>query len=426
VGSFLGVFLLLLAGGVPIALALGTGGMIYLFLSGNGGLLLAFPQRMMAGVDQFVLLTIPLFLLAGTLMNVGGITDRIVAFARAMVGHRRGGMSSVTVLSSAFFAGISGSATAEASALGSILIPTMARQGIPGAYAAALVGVSAIMGPIIPPSITMIVYGVLSGASIGQLFLAGVVPGILLAGGFLAYANWRARRDGFAVTPRMSWSERRSAIVRTLPTLMLPVIIIVGIKAGIFTATEAAAVAVVYALFISFFYRELTIRRLWEALISTSIATSAILFIVAMASIVAFVLTLERVPAAIAGSILSITQDPLLILLMLNVVLLVLGMFLEPISILILTMPILLQLQKVIAMDPVQFGTMVVLNVVIGMATPPVGICLFIVCATSGQPLTKVSREALPLIAICFAVLALVALVPQTSLFVPRAFGPVH
>lgn len=425
-GSFLGVFLLLLAGGVPIALALGTGGMIYLFLSGNGGLLLAFPQRMMAGVDQFVLLTIPLFLLAGTLMNVGGITDRIVAFARAMVGHRRGGMSSVTVLSSAFFAGISGSATAEASALGSILIPTMARQGIPAAYAAALVGVSAIMGPIIPPSITMIVYGVLSGASIGQLFLAGVVPGLLLAGGFLAYANWRARRDGFAVTPRMSWSERRSAIVRTLPTLMLPVIIIVGIKAGIFTATEAAAVAVVYALFISFFYRELTIRRLWEALISTSIATSAILFIVAMASIVAFVLTLERVPAAIAGSILSITQDPLLILLMLNVVLLVLGMFLEPISILILTMPILLQLQKVIAMDPVQFGTMVVLNVVIGMATPPVGICLFIVCATSGQPLTKVSREALPLIAICLVVLALVALVPQTSLFVPRAFGPVQ
>jgi tripartite ATP-independent transporter DctM subunit len=381
---------------------------------------------MMAGVDQFVLLTIPLFLLAGTLMNVGGITDRIVAFARAMVGHRRGGMSSVTVLSSAFFAGISGSATAEASALGSILIPTMARQGIPAAYAAALVGVSAIMGPIIPPSITMIVYGVLSGASIGQLFLAGVVPGLLLAGGFLAYANWRARRDGFAVTPRMNWSERRLAIVRTLPTLMLPVIIIVGIKAGIFTATEAAAVAVVYALFISFFYRELTIRRLWEALISTSIATSAILFIVAMASIVAFVLTLERVPAAIAGSILSITQDPLLILLMLNVVLLVLGMFLEPISILILTMPILLQLQKVIAMDPVQFGTMVVLNVVIGMATPPVGICLFIVCATSGQPLTKVSREALPLIAICLVVLALVALVPQTSLFVPRAFGPVQ
>lgn len=425
-GPFLGVFFFLLASGVPIALALGTGGMIYLFMTGNGGLLLAFPQRMMAGVDQFVLLTIPLFLLAGMLMNVGGITDRIVAFARAMVGHRRGGMSSVTVLSSAFFAGISGSATAEASALGSILIPTMARQGIPAAYAAALVGVSSIMGPIIPPSITMIVYGVLSGASIGQLFLAGVAPGFLMASGLLLYANWKARRDGFSVTTRTDWSERWQAIVSTLPTLMLPVIIIVGIKAGIFTATEAAAVAVLYALLISFLYRELTLKRFWEALVATAISTSAILFIVAMASIVAFVLTLERVPATIAASILSITQDPLLILLMLNIVLLILGMFLEPISILILTMPILLQLQKVIGMDPVQFGTMVVLNVVIGMATPPVGICLFIVCATSGQPLTKVSREAIPLILICVVVLALVALIPQVSLLLPRAFGPVQ
>lgn len=425
-GAFVGVFFLLLATGVPIALALGTGGMIYLYLSGNGSLILAFPQRMMAGVDQFVLLTIPLFLLAGTLMNVGGITDRIVVFARAMVGHRRGGMSSVTVLSSAFFAGISGSATAEASALGSILIPAMSKQGIPTAYAAALVGVSAILGPIIPPSITMIVYGVLSGASISQLFIAGVMPGILLTFGFLAYANWRARREGFAVTPRTNWLERKKAIIGTLPTLMLPVIIIVGIKAGIFTATEAAAVAVAYALLISFLYRELTMKRLWEALISTTIATSAIMFIVAMASIVAFVLTLERVPATIASSILSITQDPLLILLMLNIVLLVLGMFLEPISILILTMPILLQLQKVIGMDPVQFGTMVVLNVVIGMATPPVGICLFIVCATSGQPLTKVSREALPLIMICMIVLAMVTLIPQVTLFLPHAFGTVQ
>ena len=425
-GAFLSVFFILLATGVPIALALGAGGMIYLFLSGNGSLILAFPQRMMAGVDQFVLLTIPLFLLAGALMNVGGITDRIVTFARAMIGHRRGGMSSVTVLSSTFFAGISGSATAEASALGSILIPAMSRQGMPAAYAAALVGVSAILGPIIPPSITMIVYGVLSGASISQLFLAGVVPGLLITVGLLLYANWRARREGFATTAKKNWAERRDAIFRTLPTLLLPVIIVAGIKGGIFTATEAAAVAVVYALLISFLYRELTIGRFWEALISTTIATSAIMFIVAMASIVAFVLTLERVPAAIAASILSVTQDPLLILLMLNLALLVLGMFLEPISILILTMPILLQLQKVIAMDPVQFGTMVVLNVVIGMATPPVGICLFIVCASSGQPLTKVSREALPLVTICIVVLGLVALIPQVSLFLPRAFGPVQ
>ena len=176
-GAFFGIFALLLVTGVPIALALGIGGMAFLWFSGNGDMMLALPQRMMAGVDQFVLLTIPLFLLAGTLMNAGGITDRIVEFARVSVGHRRGGMSSVTVLSAGFFAGISGSANAEAAALGSILIPTMKKQGIPGAYAAALVGVSSIVGPIIPPSITMIIYGVLSGTSIGQLFLAGVVAG---------------------------------------------------------------------------------------------------------------------------------------------------------------------------------------------------------------------------------------------------------
>ncbi|MFN3549669.1 MAG: TRAP transporter large permease [Mesorhizobium sp.] len=423
-GSFFGAFFLLLVTGVPISLALGVGGMGYLYFSGNGGVILALPQRMMAGVDQFILLTIPLFLLAGTLMNVGGITDRIVGFARAMVGHRKGGMSSVTVLSAGFFAGISGSATAEASALGSILIPAMKRQGIPPAYSAALVGVSAVVGPIIPPSITMIVYGVLSGASIGQLFLAGVAPGILIVLGLLLYATWRARREGFPVTPKMNWAERRAATLRTMPALILPLIIVVGIKAGVFTPTEAAAVAVIYALFVGFVYRDLTISRVWEAMIATTLASSAILFITAMASIVAFVFTLEQVPATIASAVLSISDNPIVVLIMLNIVLLILGMFLEPISILILTMPILMQFLKIIGMDPVQFGVMVVLNVVIGMATPPVGILLFIVCATSGQPLTAVSKEALPLIGICLFVLFLVAAIPMISLGLPRAMLP--
>lgn len=423
-GSFFGVFFLLLVTGVPIALALGVGGMLYLFLSGNGAVILALPQRMMAGVDQFILLTIPLFLLAGMLMNVGGITDRIVTFARAMVGHRRGGMSSVTVLSAGFFAGISGSATAEASALGSILIPAMQKQGIPPAYAAALVGVSSVVGPIIPPSITMIIYGVLSGTSIGQLFLAGVVPGLLIITGLLAYATWRAKRDGFPVTPKMGWPERRQATMRTLPALILPLIIIVGIKAGIFTPTEAAAVAVIYALIVGFAYRDLTPGRVWGAMVATTIVSSSILFITAMANIVAFVFTLEQVPTTIASAVLSISDNPVIVLILLNIVLLILGMFLEPISILILTMPILMQFVKIIGMDPVQFGTMVVLNVVIGMATPPVGILLFIVCAASGQPLSAVTRQALPLIGICILVLALVAAFPVTSLFLPHAMLP--
>ncbi len=419
-GAFFLIFAGLLASGIPIALTLGIAGTAYLYLSGNGAMVLMLPQRMMAGIDQFVLLTIPLFLLAGALMNVGGVTDRIVHFARAMVGHRRGGMSSVSVLSSGFFAGISGSATAEASALGSILIPTMSKQGTPPAYAAALIAVSSVMGPIIPPSITMIIYGVLSGTSIGQLFLAGIVPGIAIALGLLTYASWRAKRDGFPVTERMMGRERWKATGRTLPALFLPAIILVGIKAGIFTPTEAAAVAVAYALVIGFAYRDLTMRRVWEAMIATTLVSASILFITSMASIVSFVFTLEQVPQHIAELVLTITDNPWLILLMLNLFLLALGMFLEPISILILTMPILLQFQAMIGMDPVQFGTVVVLNVVIGMATPPVGILLFIASAISGEPVTRVIREALPLVGICIAVLALIALVPALSLLIPN------
>jgi tripartite ATP-independent transporter DctM subunit len=425
-GVFFGIFAASLLAGVPIALALGLGAAIYLWSTGDVNQFLAFPQRMIAGVDQFVLLTIPLFVLAGALMNVGGLTTRIIEFARVFVGHRRGGLSSVTVISSGLFAGISGSAPAEASALGSILIPAMSRQGIPSSYAAALVGVSAVLGPIIPPSITMIIFGVLAGASIGQLLLAGVIPGLLLVAGLLIYANWNAKRLNLPVTPQADWREKHEATVRTTPALILPLIIIVGIKFGIFTATEAAAVAVIYAIIVGFLYRDLTVKAVWDAMVSTAIVSSAIMFIVAMANIVAFVLTLEQVPTQISQGILSISDNPYVILLLINLVLLVLGMFLEPISILILTMPVLLAIQKVIEMDIIQFGMMVVLNVVIGMATPPVGICLFIVCAISGRPLSEVSWRALPLLAVCFIVLAIVALVPQVSLFLPRAFGAVE
>jgi tripartite ATP-independent transporter DctM subunit len=220
--------------------------------------------------------------------------------------------------------------------------------------------------------------------------------------------------------------ERTGATIRALPALFLPVIIIVGIKGGVFTPTEAAAVAVAYALAVGLAYRDLSASSVWRALVSTALVTSSILFITSMASIVAFVFTLEQVPTRIANLILSITENRLLILLLLNVFLILLGMFLEPISILILTMPILMKLSSVLAMDPVHFGAMVVLNVVIGMATPPVGILLFIVSAASGEPLTRVIREALPLIAICVAVLAIVALVPAVSLILPNALIPVN
>jgi C4-dicarboxylate transporter, DctM subunit len=409
--------------GVPIALALGLACTAFLWWSGNLDLLAAFPQRMIAGVDQFVLLSIPLFIVAGQLMNSGGITERIVRFSQAMVGHLPGGLSQVNVVSNMLFSGISGSATAEVSALGSVLIPAMIREGYPARYAAAFTAVTSVLGPIIPPSITMIVYGVLTGTSIAKLFIAGIVPGILIGLSFMLYAHWMAKRRGFAVSARVPWPEKWVAIWQALPALALPLIILGGILTGAFTPTESAAIAVLYAVVLSgLFYKMLTWEGLWKALVDTAMVSAAIMFIVGVASMVGFVLSFEQVPAKLAKAMLAITTDKTLLLLLINLVLLVLGLFLEPISIMILTMPVLITLVKTLGVDLVHFGMIVTLNVVIGLVTPPVGLCLFVVSAISGVKLEELSIAALPMIGICVAILVLITFVPQLSLWLPNLF----
>jgi len=422
-GLFLGSFAAFLLVGVPIAIALGLASAAYLYFTGNLDLMLAFPQRMLSGIDQFVLLTIPLFLLAGNLMNFGGITERIVRFSRACVGHVRGGLSMVTVVSSMFFSGVSGAATAEASALGAVLIPAMAKEGYPRPYAAALVGVSSVIGPIIPPSIAMIIYGVLSGTSIAKLFLAGIVPGVLLGLGLMIYAWWVARRSDLPVTPRFTMRERAGATVQATPALMLPVIILGGILSGIFTPTESAAVAVIYAFIVSgLFYRTLRWRELWRPLVDTALVTAGIMLIVAMASMVSFVFGFESIPARIAEAMLALTDNKAILLLLINALLLVLGLFLEPIAAMIMTLPVLIAIAKAIGVDLVHFGMIVVLNLVIGLATPPVGLCLFIVSAIGKVSFEKVSRAALPMLGICIIVLMLVTFIPELVLFIPSLF----
>jgi tripartite ATP-independent transporter DctM subunit len=286
-------------------------------------------------------------------------------------------------------------------------------------HGAALVAMSAVMDPLIPPSITMIVFGVLSGTSIAQMFIAGIMPGVILGFGLLAYAGWRARKSEFPAMPRVAWSERAKSLLAAMPALMLPVIIVGGVKSGIFTMTESAAVAVAYAFVVGALHRELTLARLWEALCTTAIATSGLLFILAMASIVSFALTIEEVPTSFANSLLSVSDNPYVVLLMLNIILLVLGKFLEPISVMIVTMPILIKVAQMIHMDMVQFGVMVTLNVVIGMVTPPVGVCLFVVCAIAGKSILEVSKEVLPMFFICLVLLTLVATVPAVTLWLP-------
>lgn len=421
---YLAAFAIPLMIGVPVALSLGVASLAYLIVNDSLHLLLAFPQRMIAGVDNFVLLTIPFFILAGNLMNAADLTTRIVRFAQMIVGQVRGGLSVINIVASMMFSGVSGAATAEASALGSVMIPAMKRDGYKPAYAAALTASSSLLGPLIPPSLALILYGVLTGTSIADLFLAGILPAFILCGLLIIYALWKARRENHPLPPKFDPSERRSAIIGAIPALLLPVIIVGGIRSGIFTPTEAAAVAAVYALLVGvFLYRSLGTRQVSRALYETATMSAGVMLIIATASMTAFVLGIENIPNTIAQALLSVTESPTLLLIMLNVVLLILGLFLEPLAALILAMPILNVIAPEIGIHPVQFGVMVVLNLMIGLITPPVGLVLFIVGTIARSPLESVSRAILPLIGICVIVLALVAFVPSLSLLLPTLIG---
>lgn len=418
-GSFAAFILL----GIPIALSLGIGCMILLWGTGNFHMMSAFPRYMAAGLDQFLLLSIPLFVLTGSIMSRGRITERIVLLAQALVGRIPGGLSMVGISTCMFF-GSAATATSEAAAVGSVMIPAMERSGYPRDYAAALIAVSSLMGSVIPPAISMIIFGALTGTSIASLFLAGIVPGILIGVGLMAYAYWQAIRHGYPVSDPMAWKDRLLAVVGAIPAAMLPVIILGGILSGVFTPTESAGVAVIYALFLSgVIYRHLTFRDIYDAMWETAFLTAGIMIVVAMANMVAFVFAIEGVADSIARTMLSISENKYVLLLMINVVLLLLGMFLEPISIMILILPVLTLVGASIGLDPVHLGTIVVLNIVIGLVTPPVGMCLFITSAISHVRIEDISRRALPMIGICLAVLALVTYVPEVSLYLPSLYA---
>lgn len=411
-----GVFM---AFGIPIALALALACATFLWFTGNLDLLAAFPRYMVAGLDQFVLISIPLFVLAGSLMSNGGMTAGLLRLTRAVIGRVPGSLSQVAVGGSMVLGGVMGSASAEAAAIGSVLIPAMEKEGYPKPYAAGLVAVAAVMGPIIPPSLAMIIYGVLSGTSISALFIAGVIPGLMIGLFLMGYAYWQARRHGYPIAEPMSWPDRWDAIWRGVPATLMPVIIIAGISSGIFSATESAAIAVLYALVLAALERTLSAHTIYLALRDTGFVTAGIMLIIATSNMVAFVFAMEGLPQLIGAAILSLTSDKYLILLLLNILLLILGMFLDLVAILILTLPIILPIGREIGIDPVHLGMIVVLNVVIGLVTPPVGMCLFVTSAVARLRIEEVSKAALPMIGLCLLVLLLVTYVPALSLWLP-------
>ncbi len=423
------VYLWILVGciaiGVPIVFALGIAPVAAFVLADRPVFLQLLAQKLYLGIDQFPLVAIPLFILAGEIMNSGGITERLVRLANALVGHFRGGLAQVNIVSSIFFSGLSGSAVADTSALGSMLIPAMERQGYKRSFAAAVTAASSVIGPIIPPSIIMVIYAYVMQVSVGALFLAGLVPGILTGIGLMLVTSYLARTRDFPIAhERAPVSEVTSAAFSAALPLMTPVIIIGGILAGVFTPTEAAGAAVAYALVLSLFVlRTMSYRDVPRLLLRAGVASAAILLAIGTAAIFGWVATLSGVPQHVAGFVTTLSANPLLVLLAVNILLLFVGMFLDAGPAILILGPILGPTMAALGIDPLHFAIIMCVNLTIGLATPPMGLILFVAATVSQQRIEKIAWEMMPYYIVHIAIIALVTYVPIVALGLPRAFG---
>lgn len=404
----------------PIAFAMGAASVIQLAVLGDLHQLQWIPRRMMDGLASYPLLAVPFFVLAAELMNASGITSRIFAFSGAMVGHVRGGLGHVNVLSSVLFSGMSGSAIADVAGLGKIQIPQMTRGGFPAPFAAAVTAASATIGPIIPPSIPLVIYGVVAEESVVRLLIAGFVPGLLTAG-LLSLAVWlEALSRDYPVAPPTPLPERLATLRRAILPLLMPVILIGGILSGFFTPTESALVAVVYALLlISLVYRDAGPSEIWASFRSSAMEASKVLVIVCLAYPVSLVLTTMELPQRMVGVFLSLSDSPAVFLLMTCALLLLVGCFLEAVSAMIIVVPLLLPPAQAFGIDPVHFGVVIVFNLMIGLVTPPFGLSMFVACEIAGARQSQFVKAMLPYYAALLAGLALVAFVPALSTWLP-------
>ncbi|MDQ2081501.1 TRAP transporter large permease [Xanthobacteraceae bacterium Astr-EGSB] len=422
---FVWIFLVITLLGVPIAFAMAAGPIVGFLLSGHAGFLQILPQRLISGISQFSLLAIPLFILAGEIMNTGGITQRLVNVADAFVGHLRGGLAQVNIVSNVLFAGLSGSAAADASALGSVLIPAMEREGYTRRFAAAVTAASAILGPIIPPSIMMVIYAFVMQLSVAALFLTGFVPGIMIGGGLMLATRLLANRRGFPQRkPRASFrTVVRATWAGALP-LLTPLIILGGIVGGICSPTEAAAVAVVYAAFISLFiFKTIGLKDLYDALRRSMITSAGILLIISTAALFGWAMTLSGLPRELASLIIGMADNRYVVLALLNVFLLIVGMFLDAGPAILIIGPILAPTIAHFGIDPLHFAIVMCVNLSIGLATPPVGLVLFVTSSVSKISVVEIVREMLPYYLVHIVVILLITYIPALTLTLPRLAG---
>jgi tripartite ATP-independent transporter DctM subunit len=405
--------------GLPIAFALCVPSILVLVIRGIP--LSAFIQNFSLGVNSFPLLAVPFFILAGNLMNSGGITQRIFRFANALVGPIPGGLGQVNIIASLIFAGMSGAAVADAAGLGVVEIKAMRDAGYDRDFSAAITAASSTIGPIIPPSIIMVVYGVTAEVSVGRLFMGGVIPGFLMTAALMLFVLVIAIRKNYPREKRIPFGLMMKEFLEALPALFTPLIIVGGILGGVFTPTEAGAIACLYAFIVGlFFYRELNFKDLYRIALNTMMMTALILFIVGAAKVFGWVLTYLRIPAVFAQTIGSLTQSPLLIILLLVGVYIFLGCFMEASSIVVMTVPVVLPLLKTLGIDPVYFGVLVAMCMSVGTLTPPVGTVLYVVCNIAEIPVEHFIRTLLPYIGILLLVIVLVAIFPQLVLFLPN------
>ncbi len=419
---FLTSFAALLAVGVPIALVLGGASLTYVLLKDGLSPTIVI-QTAFAGLSSFPLLAIPLFILAGNLMKEGGITADLVRFARLLLGHIRGGLGLAMILASAMFAAITGSAVATAVAIGALLLPAMTAAGYDEEVSAALTATAACMGPVIPPSIPFIIYGVIANVSIASLFLAGIIPGMLLGMALMLYAMWIAYDRGYPREERARLPAIRQGTVRAIPALILPVIIIGGILGGVFTPTEAAGIAVVYALAAGFlFYRRLRLSQLPGIFLAAGVESAVVMLLIGLSEPFAWIVAAEQLPLRIMEAIVHVSTSPWIFLLLVNVLLLIIGIPLETAPALTILTPVIAPMAHKMGIDPVHFGVIVCFNLVLGLITPPVGAVLFSIGSISGLSLERLSRGIWVPFLLAVGVLLLVTFIPALSTFLPQLF----